>query len=186
VDECRLQDRHHLANALASLALGEAAGLPMDVMLAAIKSFGGLPHRTQWVAEKNNVQWINDSKGTNVGATLAAIDGVKTKNKLILIAGGLAKDADFSPLKKILKNKSQKNEIRAIVLMGADAQKIANILDDNIAPLYARNMSDAVQLAADIAEDGDTVLLSPACASFDMFSGFKDRGNQFIQAVTAL
>ena len=186
VDECRLQDRHHIANALASLALGEAAGLPMDIMLAAIKVFGGLPHRTQWVAEKNHVQWVNDSKGTNVGATLAAIDGVKIQNKLVLIAGGLAKDADFTPLKNMLKKQSKQNSLRAVVLMGVDAQKISAILDENITQLYARNMSDAVQLAADIAEDGDTVLLSPACASFDMFTGFKERGDQFIQAVTAL
>ncbi len=186
VDECRLQDRHHIANALASLALGEAAGLPMDVMLKAIKTFGGLPHRTQWVAEKNHVQWINDSKGTNVGATLAAIEGVQVKNKLVLIAGGMAKDADFSPLHKTLKKQSQKNALRAVVLIGVDAAKIAALLEPSISQVYARNMSDAVQLAADIAEAGDTVLLSPACASFDMFNGFEDRGDQFMQAVAAL
>ena len=181
VDECRLQDKHHLANALASLALGEAAGLPMEAMLAAIRDFGGLPHRTQWVAEKHQVQWVNDSKGTNVGATLAAIEGVAVKNKLVLIAGGLAKDADFTPLQAALKDRA-----RAVVLMGRDAAKIAGVLDETITQLYARDMNDAVQLAADIAEAGDTVLLSPACASFDMFKGFEDRGEQFMQAVAAL
>lgn len=179
--ELKLGGRHNTANALASLALGEAAGISMDKMLEALREFKGLPHRTQWVAEKNGVIWYDDSKGTNVGATIAAIDGMQVQNKLILIAGGLGKGADFSPLKSAVKNK-----VRLVVLIGKDAPKIEQAIDGVVPVSYAKDMNDAVHIAADYAEPGDCVLLSPACASFDMFKGYSHRGEMFVQAVEAL
>ncbi|VAW69612.1 UDP-N-acetylmuramoylalanine--D-glutamate ligase, partial [hydrothermal vent metagenome] len=177
----KLSGQHNLANALAALALGEAAGIALPDMLATLARFSGLEHRTQWVAEKNHVNWINDSKGTNVGATVAALKGLKTDNKLILIAGGLAKDADFSVLKTAL----EKNT-RTVILIGKDAVKIEQALQGCVPVFYARDMHEAVQIAQNLSHPGDTVLLSPACASFDMFSGFEHRGEIFIQAVEAL
>ena len=177
----KLRGRHNLANVLAALALGEAASLPLADMLISLTQFSGLPHRTQWVAEKHHVCWINDSKGTNVGATIAAIKGLQTKNKIILIAGGIAKDADFSPLETVLKDK-----VRTVVLMGKDAALIEQTIGNTVPVFYARDMRDAVHIAADLSHPGDTVLLSPACASFDMFTGFEQRGEVFMQAVEEL
>lgn len=179
--EVRLQGQHNIANVLAALAVAEAAGFTMDAVLHTVKTFAGLAHRTQFVAEKNEVSWVNDSKGTNVGATMAAIAGIEVKNRLILIAGGLAKDADFSSLRSVVEDK-----VRSVVLMGKDAPKIEQALQDVVPVWYARDMSDAVGIAAEIAHPGDTVLLSPACASFDMFNGYQQRGEMFVQAVEAL
>lgn len=180
-NELKLGGRHNTANALAALALGEAAGLDMDDMLATLKTFGGLPHRTQWVREIDGVNWYNDSKGTNVGATLAAIEGMMVKNKLILIAGGLGKGADFSPLRDAVKNK-----VRLVVLIGEDAPKIEQALQDVVPVMFATGMEEAVRIADDLSHVGDAVLLSPACASFDMFRGFEHRGEVFIRAVEGL
>jgi len=180
-DELKIGGNHNIANALAALALGEAASISMEDMLQTLREFKGLPHRTQWIAEKNNVAWFNDSKGTNVGATLAAIEGLKVDKKLILIAGGLAKDADFTPLKNIIKKK-----VRVVVLMGRDAPQIEQALEGVVPVFYAKDMDDAVHIAADLSHLGDTVLLSPACASFDMFRGFEHRGEVFTEAVEAL
>jgi len=177
----KLSGQHNVANALAALALGEAASLPLADMLITLTRYSGLPHRTQFVAEKENVVWINDSKGTNVGATVAAINGIEVKNKLILIAGGVAKDADFSSLKDVLKDK-----VRTVVLIGKDAPKVEQALESVVPSFYAKDMQDAVNISADLAHPGDTVLLSPACASFDMFNGYEQRGEVFIQAVKAL
>ncbi|MCW8854468.1 MAG: UDP-N-acetylmuramoyl-L-alanine--D-glutamate ligase [Gammaproteobacteria bacterium] len=177
----KIAGRHNTANALAALALGEAANIPMIAMLEALREFSGLAHRTQWVAEHNDVIWINDSKGTNVGATLAAIEGLNVENRLLLIAGGLAKDADFSSLKNALKEKA-----RCLILLGRDAKLIEKDLNGVVAVHYATSMEDAVNIANDLAESGDTVLLSPACASFDMFDGYEQRGEVFIQAVEML
>ncbi|MBI3188443.1 MAG: UDP-N-acetylmuramoyl-L-alanine--D-glutamate ligase [Gammaproteobacteria bacterium] len=184
--ELKIGGRHNTANALAALALGEAASLPLSDMLEALREFKGLPHRTQWVAEKHGVVWYNDSKGTNVGATEAAIaglipPGVKTGGKLILILGGQGKEQDFSPLKAAVKDK-----VRMVVLMGQDADKIEQALDAVVPVIHARNMQDAVQQCAAHALAGDAVLLSPACASFDMFRGYTHRGEVFSQLVEAL
>ncbi|MCW9012691.1 MAG: UDP-N-acetylmuramoyl-L-alanine--D-glutamate ligase [Gammaproteobacteria bacterium] len=176
-----LGGRHNTANVLAALALGEAANLSIDDMSKALVSFTGLPHRTQWVAEIDGVAWYNDSKGTNVGATLAAIDGLRVENKLILIAGGLAKDADFSALRNAVEDR-----VRLVVLLGQDAPKIEQSLENIVPVFYAKNMDDAVHIAADLAHVGDSVLLSPACASFDMFQGFAHRGEVFMKAVEDL
>ncbi|ADE13674.1 UDP-N-acetylmuramoylalanine/D-glutamate ligase [Nitrosococcus halophilus Nc 4] len=173
-----LVGRHNLANALAALALGEAAGLPQLAMLSALREFRGLPHRCEWVAQANGVDWYNDSKGTNVGATVAAIEGLHCQGKLVLIAGGVGKGADFSPLCAPLSRRA-----RAVVLMGQDAPRLEAALANSV-PLYQVNdMGEAVNKASALAEPGDSVLLSPACASFDMYSGFEARGQAFIQAV---
>ena len=175
----KIRGKHNLANALAALALGQSIGLPMPAMLQALKQFPGLPHRTQWVVELNGVSWYNDSKGTNVGATLAAIEGLPGKH--VLIAGGQGKGADFSLLAAAVKQRC-----RALVLIGEDADKIAAAIEDAVPVEYADTMESAVKLAAGLAQKGDNVLLSPACASFDMYQGFEQRGDAFIQAVQEL
>jgi UDP-N-acetylmuramoylalanine--D-glutamate ligase len=179
VTDMKLPGEHNIANALASLALGEAAGIPLDGMLAALREFTGLPHRTQWVRERNGVNWYNDSKGTNVGATLAALAGLP--GKTVLIAGGQGKGADFSPLSPVAEEKA-----RAMILIGEDRNKIADVIEGHVLYLLAQTMDDAVQLAAELARPGDNVLLSPACASFDMFKGYAHRGDVFSDAVRRL
>ena len=179
--ELKIGGRHNTANALAALALGEAASLPMSDMLDSLRVFTGLAHRTQWVAEKHGVVWYNDSKGTNVGATEAAIAGLSPKNKLILILGGQGKGQDFSPLQQAVKDK-----VRQVVLIGEDAAKIEQALAGVVAVTHAQDMQDAVKQCAHYAQPGDAVLLSPACASFDMFRDYTHRGEVFAQLVVAL
>jgi len=181
VESLKISGKHNMANALAALALGEAANISMTDMLVALKKFTGLRHRTQWVAEKNYVTWVNDSKGTNVGATLAAITGLQVKNKLILIAGGIAKDADFTPLKKAVCE-----NVRTVVLLGKDAPQIEQMLQGCVPVFYAKDMQEAVKIAADLSHPEDTVLLSPACASFDMFDSYEHRGDMFVKAIEDL
>ncbi len=186
-NEIKVPGQHNISNALAALALGEAVNIPLKAMLNAIRAFTGLEHRTQWVAKINQVQWFNDSKGTNVGATLAALAGLS--GKTVLIAGGQAKDADFTPLTSVVIKKA-----RAVILIGEDRDKIAKVLqpslealDKNSIPLvYAENMQQAVTLATDLAQPQDNVLLSPACASFDMFRSYIHRGEVFMDAVRSL
>jgi len=183
--EMKVQGKHNIANALSALALGEAAHIPMSAMLTAIRAFTGLEHRTQWLAEINGVQWFNDSKGTNVGATIAALAGLS--GKTVLIAGGQAKDADFSSLAPVVHQKA-----RAVVLIGEDREVIANALEnaENLGtktPLfYADTMQQAVELSRQLAQKNDNVLLSPACASFDMFRSYIHRGEVFMDAVRSL
>lgn len=179
INELRIAGEHNQANALAALALGEQIGLPMIAMLNALRQFKGLPHRTQWVADINGVSWFNDSKGTNVGATLSAIRGFT--QPVVLIAGGQGKGADFSPLRDAVAEK-----VRAVILLGEDASLIEQALAKTV-PLYrVMNLDDAVLQAHAVAQPGDVVLLSPACASFDMFSGFEARGDAFVSAVLRL
>ncbi len=174
--ELRLWGRHNLANVLAALALGHAIGLPMEAMLSAARNFRGLPHRTQWVAECDGVNWYDDSKGTNVGATLAALEGMP--EPVVLIAGGKGKGADFTPLRDAVRARA-----RAVVLIGQDAPAIAEALQDVVPVVRAAGMEQAVREARRLAQAGDSVLLSPACASFDMFSGYEERGRVFAAAV---
>ncbi len=182
LSELRLVGSHNLQNALAALAIGKAAGLAMDSMLAELREFEGLPHRCQWVAEINGVQFINDSKGTNIGATVAAIEGLASPagQRLVLIAGGQGKGADFSAL-----TASVQQHVRAAVLIGTDAKTIDAAISAVTDTCFALDMPAAVQAACAIAQPGDSVLFSPACASFDMFSGFEQRGQAFIDAVRA-
>jgi UDP-N-acetylmuramoylalanine--D-glutamate ligase len=175
----RMAGRHNLINALAAMALGEGAGLPEEVMLQSIREFRGLPHRMQWVAESGGIRWYNDSKGTNVGATLAAIAGME--GEIVLIAGGDGKGADFTPLREAARDK-----VRSAVLIGRDAPQLAAVLGEVIPVEFATGMSDAVKRARALARAGDCVLLSPACASLDMYSGYQERGEVYMKAVRRL
>ena len=179
VAQMRLRGLHNAANALAALALGEALELPRAAMLAELREFTGLPHRTQWVAEVRGVTYIDDSKGTNVGATLAAIRGMD--GTLVLIAGGEGKNQDFTPLAAALRGKA-----RHVVLIGRDAERIARAIHGVCASETCASMRAAVAAAARAAAPGDTVLLSPACASLDMFRDYAHRGESFAQAVREL
>jgi UDP-N-acetylmuramoylalanine--D-glutamate ligase len=179
VAELNIKGSHNVQNALAALALGHAIGLPMISMLNTLKEFKGLSHRTQLVATIDDVDWINDSKATNVGATMAALVGLPGKH--VLIAGGDAKGADFSELTEVIAQ-----HCRAVVLMGKDAARIASIVPKEILVEQVVDMQSAVLTAQAFAQPGDTVLLAPACASFDMFNDFEHRGDVFVAAVESL
>lgn len=183
VDELTMQGEHQWQNILAALALGEVLGLPMAKMLETVKSFKGLSHRCQKVRTLSGVDYYNDSKGTNVGASLAAINGLgrAIQGKIILIAGGIAKDADFSPLKA-----AAKKYLKAVVLIGQDQDQIAKALTGTTDILRAKSLEQAVLEARALAKPADIVLLSPACASFDMFKHFEQRGEIFEKIVQSL
>lgn len=171
--------RHNQANALAALAAGELLGLDLAAMLQVLNEFPGLPHRMQFVARKGSVNYINDSKATNVAAAAASVDSID--GMIVLLAGGEGKGGNFSDLAAALDTK-----LRAAVLFGTDADKIAAALDTVMPVYFAVDMDDAVQQAAAYAETDDTVLLAPACASFDQFDNFAARGDAFGTAVEAL
>ena len=182
LSELKMPGRHNVANALAALALGHALELPMDVMLSKLKTFPGLEHRCQWVRSLDGVEYFNDSKGTNIGATQAALAGLsKDPANIILIAGGVGKGADFTSLRKEVNA-----HVKHAVLFGRDAMDIESALADTATMHQASDLDSAVSMARGLASSGDTVLLSPACASFDMFSGFEQRGQAFVSAVEAL
>jgi UDP-N-acetylmuramoylalanine--D-glutamate ligase len=182
VSELRIRGRHNIANALAALALGHAVGLSMDAMLETLRHFRGLPHRCETVAEKNGVLWIDDSKATNVGAASAAIAGFAGERPdIVLIAGGQGKGQDFSALAD-----AARGRVKLAVLIGDDARPLADTLAPVADVVFATSMAGAVTAASEAAGTGDKVLLSPACASFDMFEGYEDRGRQFAAAVEAL
>jgi len=180
VSELKIRGAHNQSNALASLALGHAAGLPFEPMLQALRNFGGLVHRCQWLRERNGVSYYDDSKATNVGAALAAIEGLgeDIPGQLVLIAGGDGKGADFSALKNPVAT-----HCRAVVLLGRDAELLATTFGDSVPLIRVKTLEEAVQRAAECAQEGDAVLLSPACASLDMFKNFEERGRVFAQAV---
>ncbi|MDA1063650.1 MAG: UDP-N-acetylmuramoyl-L-alanine--D-glutamate ligase [Proteobacteria bacterium] len=171
--------RHNHANALAALAAGELLGFEASSMLQVLSEFPGLPHRMQFVARKGSVNYINDSKATNVAAAVASVDSVASM--IVLLAGGLGKGGEFGELAAALENK-----LRAAVLFGTDAGKIAAALDTVMPVYFATDMVDAVQQAAAYAESDDTVLLAPACASFDQLANYGARGDAFQVAVEAL
>ena len=177
--ELPLEGRHNAANALAALALGKAVGLDPLAMCGALKVFKGLEHRMQRVAEIKGVTWVNDSKATNIGACVAALEGYQ--RKVILIAGGDAKGADMNELSPVVKEKA-----KSIVLIGKDAGLIKQALNDCVPVYEAKSMVQAVKICAGLAESGDSVLLSPACASLDQYKNYQDRGNQFAKAVLGL
>ncbi len=174
--EVPLAGRHNLANVLAAMALAEAAKVPFDAMKRAILHFKGLAHRTELVAERDGVRWINDSKGTNVGATLAALNGMT--GPAVLIAGGDGKGADFGALKSACAAHA-----RAVVLIGRAAPLIEQALAGVVPVAHAADMTQAVRQARALAQPGDVVLLSPACASFDMYRNYEHRGDVFRAAV---
>ncbi len=180
--ELKLPGRHNIDNALAAMAIGKAAGLPMASMLQTLTSFKGLEHRCQWVAEVADVIYYNDSKGTNVGATLAAINGLANSHgKLVVILGGVAKEQTFTSLLPALKAHA-----RGCVLIGEAADELAAMLQGEVDFERAGSMPEAVSKAQAQAHSGDRVLLSPACASFDMFDNYQARGDAFCAAVGGL
>jgi len=174
--QLRMPGEHNLANALAALAIGAALGLDEAAMCEALREFGGLPHRTEFVAERRGVAWYNDSKGTNVGASVAALAGLDRSDdsRTVLIAGGDCKGADFGQLAHAVRRYA-----RAVVLIGRDAPRLRAALADTVELVDAPSLGEAVARAAELARTGDRVLLSPACASFDMFRNYEDRGERF-------
>jgi len=179
VEALPIQGQHNVSNALAALALGSAAGLPMAAMLQALQTFTGLSHRCQLVANKNNIRWINDSKGTNVGACEAALKGlgVGIEGKLLVLLGGDGKGADFAPLAEVVKR-----YCKVAIVMGKDAPLIAKALGA-FPVLSADTMAQAVAHAKAQALPGDIVLLSPACASLDQYRDYMHRGEVFMHEV---
>jgi UDP-N-acetylmuramoylalanine--D-glutamate ligase len=182
--EIRLPGRHNLANALAAMALAHACTIPTASACEALRVFPGLPHRSEFIAERAGARWYDDSKGTNPGATIAALEGLVPEDgtgRVVLIAGGEGKGADFTPLRAAVERAA-----RAVVLIGRDAPLIASALDGTVPLLRATDMDEAVTLAAERVEPGDCVLLSPACASFDMFDNYEHRGRVFAETVRRL
>ena len=180
VRELKIRGAHNQSNALAALALGHAVGLPFEPMLQTLREFAGLAHRCQWVGERAGVSFYDDSKATNVGAALAAIEGLGADidGKLVLLAGGDGKGADFSALREPVAK-----FCRAVVLLGRDAELVGAALSDETPKVRVQTLDEAVRKAAELARPGDAVLLSPACASLDMFKNFEERGRLFARAV---
>jgi len=178
--QLRVTGLHNAANALAALALSHAIDLPDAPLLQALSEFAGLPHRVQKVAEIDGIAFYDDSKGTNVGATVAALLGMQ--QSVVLIAGGDGKGQDFSPLHTAVAARA-----RAVVLIGRDREKIAQALAGSGIPVSrATTMEEAVELGFSLARSGDAVMLSPACASFDMFRNYEHRAHVFVAAVKRL
>ncbi len=181
VAELSLAGRHNVANALAALALGFSSGLPMATMKTTLRTFNALPHRCELVAQINGVRYINDSKGTNIGATEAALRGLGGERDVLLIAGGQGKGADFSQLQQAVAR-----HCKVLILMGDDAPLLQQALSSSAPVIRVPSLEEAVKVAALQAQSGDVVLLSPACASFDMFSGYVERGEAFCVLVNRL
>ena len=182
VSELPLAGLHNAANAMAALALCVSLGFDANALLPALRSFRGLPHRVEKVAELDGVTWYDDSKGTNVGATVAALTGLGgLGRKVVVILGGDGKGQDFSPLKKAVARHG-----RAAVLIGRDGPLIEKAIGGGVSMETATDMDDAVRRARALAQSGDAVLLSPACASFDMFRNYEHRAQAFVAAVHAL
>jgi UDP-N-acetylmuramoylalanine--D-glutamate ligase len=184
VDALRIRGRHNAMNALAALALTRAIGLPLAPMLHALREYEGEPHRVQLIAALGGVEYYDDSKGTNVGATVAAIEGLGGGRRLVAILGGDGKGQDFAPLAPAVARHA-----RAVVLIGRDAPAIRAALTAGApaVPLIdAETLEAAVQRAAGAARPGDSVVLSPACASLDMFRNYKHRAEVFVDAVREL
>jgi UDP-N-acetylmuramoylalanine--D-glutamate ligase len=183
VTDLRIKGVHNWQNALAACALADLAGIRRDYQISVLRQFSGLAHRCQWVRSLNEVDWINDSKGTNIGATISAIDGIggSMPGKIVLIAGGQGKGANFEDLRE-----SVKVFVRSMILIGEDADKITAALSDLVPITQAKSLDEAVKQGYLQAQKGDVVLLSPACASLDMFKDFNHRGEVFTALVQAL
>ena len=183
-DALRIRGRHNALNALAALALARAANLPMNILLHGLRDYHGEPHRVQSIAIVNDVEYIDDSKGTNVGATVAALNGLgnsESGKRIWLIAGGDGKGQDFSPLRE-----PALRFVKGIFLIGKDAEKIAEVLGDEVPCTLSATLPAAVQAAAAQAQSGDLVLLSPACASLDQFRDYVERAELFVSEVEEL
>jgi UDP-N-acetylmuramoylalanine--D-glutamate ligase len=181
-DALRIRGRHNAVNALAALALAGAAGCPLGPMLYGLREYRGEPHRVESVGIINQVEYFDDSKGTNVGATVAALQGLGAERKVVVILGGDGKGQDFAPLAAPVARHA-----RAAVLIGRDGPQIRAVLEGAGVPLIdAASMEEAVALATQQAQPGDAVLMSPACASFDMFRNYPHRAEVFLAAVRAI
>jgi len=172
-----LTGAHNRENMLAALLSAEICGADPEKLRGALKSFVGLPHRMEYVGTYNDVKYYNDSKGTNVGATIRAIE--ECEGSVVLIAGGREKNTDFAPLALAMRGR-----VKKLILIGEAAKAIEKAVDGSVDVVRSKSMSDAVSRASKLALSGDVVLLSPACASFDMFSDYADRGHKFVQALT--
>lgn len=183
VSELGLRGRHNVGNALAAVALADAAGIPRAAQLAVLREYRGLRHRCQHVRHFEGVDYFDDSKGTNVAAAVAALRGLAADcaGRIVLIAGGVAKENEFTALAAELERVG-----RAVVLIGEAAARMQHALGDVLPVHRAAGMDAAVSVARGLARAGDIVLLSPACASFDMFRDFEERGDAFVRAVQAL
>ncbi len=179
VDELRLNGRHNWANCLAAMAIAYQLGVSQSAIEKAMRDFSGIAHRSQWVAEIDGVEWINDSKATNVGAAQASIEG--RERPVILIAGGQSKGADMSILFETIRQK-----VRLALLLGEDAARLERAWQGAAPIERVANMQQAVQRAQEFAKSGDCVLLAPACASFDMYPKFETRGDDFMRCVMEL
>ncbi|KGH26452.1 UDP-N-acetylmuramoyl-L-alanyl-D-glutamate synthetase [Comamonas testosteroni] len=181
-DALRIRGRHNAINALSALALATGAGCTLAPLLYGLREYRGEPHRVQPVGRVGDVEYFDDSKGTNVGATVAALMGLGPDHRIVVILGGLGKGQDFTPLAAPVSR-----YVRAAVLIGQDASQIREALSDTgVSLVDAASMQDAVQQAARLAHANDAVLLSPACASMDMFKDYADRAHQFVEAVREL
>lgn len=181
--EMHIAGLHNAQNALAALALCRAIGLEFSPLLEALRTFRGLPHRVEWVADIGHISFYDDSKGTNVGATCAALEGLgNAGGRIVLIAGGDGKGQDFSPLAEPVKK-----NVRTVVLIGRDAPLLAGVVGGTGIPfVHAQNLQEAVHIGFNAAHPGDIILLSPACASFDMFRNYVHRAEVFVAEVNAL
>ena len=179
VDEIKLSGRHNWANCLAAMAIAHSIGISRPAIVAAIKQFSGMPHRSQWIAEIDGVEWVNDSKATNTGAAQASIEG--RERPLILIAGGQSKGADMSVMFATIKR-----HVKLVLLLGEDAARLQQAWQGATRIERVRDMQQAVQRAHEVARSGDCVLLAPACASFDMYPKFEARGDDFSRRVKEL
>jgi UDP-N-acetylmuramoylalanine--D-glutamate ligase len=178
-EEIKIKGVHNLENAMAASAMALLAQCPLEAVKESLMEFEGLEHRLEFVRELNGVKYINDSKGTNIGAVTKSLESFK--EQLILIAGGRDKEGDFASLRNLVTEK-----VKGLVLIGEASGKIKDALGDFTETVICRDLKDAVMLSKKMAESGDVVLLSPACTSFDMFRDFEDRGHQFKRIVEGL
>jgi UDP-N-acetylmuramoylalanine--D-glutamate ligase len=182
-DALRIRGSHNHANAQAALLLVQAAGVNISKALHGLRSYEGAAHRCESIKVIDDVEYINDSKGTNVGATIAALQGLSdARQRLVLIAGGVGKGQDFAPLQKAVAQ-----SCKAVIVMGESARELTQAIASADVTVYqASDLNDAVLQASALAKAGDAVLMSPACASFDMFKNYAHRGHVFVEVVNAL
>ncbi len=179
IDSFKIKGVHNIENIMAASLLAFSVGCKGETIKDVVKEFPGLPHRMEFVRKLKGVVYINDSKGTNVDAVAKSLESFS--GNVILIAGGRDKDGDFTALRDLVKSK-----VKALILIGEASQKIANALGDLVSHYFEKDMKSAVVRAKQLAEEGDTVLLSPGCASFDMFKNFEHRGEVFKEIVNSL
>jgi UDP-N-acetylmuramoylalanine--D-glutamate ligase len=179
VEDLKISGQHNWANCLAAMAIAHVVGVPRKAIVEALKKFAGIPHRSQWIAEIDGVEWINDSKATNVGAARASIEG--RDRPIILIAGGQSKNADMTVLRQVLKAR-----VKLVLLMGEDAEKMEKAWHGATRIEIVDDMEVAVARASAEARAGECVLLAPACASFDSYDNFEARGEDFSQRVRGM